>query len=590
MTAMPRRRPLLGRATGALILALSRALAAPFLALLYLVRPRVPRRTIIELDLEEGVVETVPADPLAALRARKKTAMLDLLEALDRAARDRRVLALVARVGGGPLGLAHVEEIREAVKAFRAAGKPAVLFAETFGENGPGHAGYYLATAFDEIYLQPSGDVGLTGMLAEHPFLKRALDRLGVEPRLDHRHEYKNAKNLFTEERFTEAHREATQQLLESIFGNLVRGVSEGRSKSPEDVRALAARGPFYGQEALDAGLVDGLAYRDEVYARLLARFPRARMLYAPVYLRRAQWPHRTGPTVALIYGTGAVRRGESAYAPALRPFGGVTMGAKTVAAALRAAIDDARVRAIVFRIDSPGGSYVGSDTIWREVARAREAGKPLIVSMGNVAASGGYFVAAHAARILAQPSTVTGSIGVLAGKAVLRGLWEKLGVTWDEVEVGARGAMWSSVKDYSDEEWQRLQAALDRIYADFTGKVADGRGLARERVEEVARGRVWTGADAQRLGLVDELGGLMLALRRAREAIGLRPDAEIRLKLLPERKPLMQRLLRGRPRSSDAAAAAALGASLEQLEPLARLAYHAGLLGERGEMELPWW
>jgi protease IV len=581
------KRPPATRLLGPVLVALGRALAAPFLAALYLLRPRVPARTIIELDLEEGLLEHVPEDPLAALQARKRVVIRDVVEALHVAAGDRRVVGLVARVGGGPIGVAHVEEIMDAVAELRRKGKHTVLFAETFGEGGPGHTGYYLASVFDEVYLQPSGDVGLTGLLVEHPFLKGTLEKVGVEPRLDHRHEYKTAKNLFTEDRFTEEHRKSTEELLESIFGRIVDAIAHGRGMPPEEVREKIAQGPFYGEEAVDAGLIDGLAYRDEVYQRLRDRFEKADFLYHSVYLHRAGRPNRTGHTIALIYGAGAVRRGESTYSPGMRSFGGTSLGSKTVAGAFRKAIDDDRVKAIIFRVDSPGGSYVASDTIWRETILAREAGKPVIVSMSNVAASGGYFVAADAAKIVAQPSTLTGSIGVVAGKAVLRGLWEKLGVTWDAVHVGSHSTMYSTVQDYTRQDWARLQTSLDRIYEDFTAKVAAGRGLTREQVDELARGRVWTGADAQRLGLVDELGGLITALRLAREAAGIEPDADIYLKELPDRKTLLDRFRRGRPKNSDATGLALIGSLLKHAEPLLEQSRMAGLLDDAGELEI---
>jgi protease IV len=547
---------------------------------------RVPQKTILELDLEEGVIEHLPEDPMAAMLARRKLVLRDVVEALHRAARDERVVALVARVGSGELGLAQVEELREAVAIFRRSGKPAVIFSETFGEGTPGHAGYYLATAFNEIYLQPSGDVSLTGLLAPSPFVRRLLDKLGVRPRMDHRHEYKSAMNLFTEERFTEPHREALEAVVESMLANLVAGIARGRRMTREQARETIGRGPYYGMEAIAARLVDGLAYRDEVYDRLKARFAGARFLYLSTYLQRAGRPYDHGETIALIYGVGGVARGESKFSPLFR---GQTMGAKTVSAAFRKAIDDDAVRAIVFRVDSGGGSYVASDTIFRETVRAREAGKPVIASMGNLAGSGGYFVAMAADRIVAQPSTITGSIGVLSGKMLTRELWERLGVTWDEVEKGGHATMWSPIRDYSPEEWQRLQDALDRIYDDFTAKVAEWRKMTRERVHEVARGRIWSGADARRLGLVDELGGLSTALFLAREAAGLAPDAPVHLKVYAEEKPFLKRLLGVRPESSEPSEAAVLAASLlDTAEPLLRQARRTGLLAHPGVLAMP--
>jgi protease IV len=547
---------------------------------------RLPARIILELDLEQGIVEHIPDDPVAAMLARRQLVLRDIVEALQRAARDERVVALVARIGGEEIGLAQVEELREAIQALRAAGKHTVMFAETFGEARPGHAGYYLATAFDEICLQPSGDVSLTGLLAPAPFARRMLDKAGVRPRLDHRHEYKNAKNLFTEEEFTEAHREAMEALVSSVFANIVAAIGAGRRMTPEQARETIGRGPFYGSEAVEAGLVDDLLYRDEVYDRLRARFPDASFLYVPVYLKRAGRPYARGETVALIYGVGPVQRGESKFNPLYRT---ASMGAKSVSQAFRAAIRDRSVRAIVFRIDSPGGSYVASDVIWREVVRARRAGKPVVASMGNLAGSGGYFVAMHATRIVAHPSTLTGSIGVVTGKMLTRELWEKVGITWDDVAEGGHATMWSSLRDYSPAEWQRLQDSLDRVYEDFTAKVAEGRRMPREQVHEVARGRVWSGSDARRLGLVDEMGGLSTAIGVAREVAGIGPGEEVHLKVYAEPKPLLKRVLGIGPDSSEPSSAARLTTSVIDLAaPLLGEVRRAGLLSDPGVLTMP--
>ncbi len=554
---------------------------------LFLRREPVPRQTILELDLEQQLVEYVPADPVAEALHGRRTTVRDLVEALNHAAEDDRVVALVARVGSGGFGIGQVEEIRDAVTAFRASGKPAVIFSETFGEAGPGHGGYYLATAFDSIFLQPSGDVNIAGLSVETPFLRGTLDRLEVEPRLDHRYEYKDAKYLFTEREAPEPQREATTRVLESIYGNVIAAIMNGRRMSEEQVRGTLRRGPFFGEEAVAAGLVDRLAYRDEVFDSLQARHGRrAQFLFVSEYLRRAGRPHARGETIALIYGVGAVQRGRSEFNPV---FGGLTMGSETVARAFREAIEDDRVRAILFRVDSPGGSPVASDAIWRETVRARAKGKPVVVSMGNVAASGGYWVAMSADRIVAQPSTLTGSIGVVGGKMVTSDFWNRLGVTWDHVEVGENTTMWSAIRDYTPDEWARVQTLLDRIYLDFTGKVAEGRGMTREQVHEIARGRVWTGADAQRLGLVDELGGFTVALRLAREAAGIAPDADIHLKIYPERRTFLQMLIERGPESGWPTGAHALTIRLlESMQPLFQVARQTGLLQPPGVLTMP--
>ena len=543
--------------------------------------------TVLEADFEKAFLEDSPDDPLVELISGKGVVVRDVVEALEKAAGDARVKGLVARVGAAPMGMAQVQELRDAIAAFRASGKWAVAYAETFGEFGPGNGAYYLATAFDEIYLLPSGDIGLTGIVYESMFLRGTLERLGVEPRMDHRKEYKNAMNTFTERAYTEAHREAMQKVMDSQFAQMVRGVAAGRGLAEAQVRGLFDRGPYLGAEAVRADLVDAVAYRDEVYEKVAAKAGGTPAYLAiGSYLDRAGRPHQKGETIALVYGLGGVQRGRSGYDPV---FGDVTMGSDTVAGALRKAIKEDAVKAIVFRVDSPGGSYVASDAIWRETVRAKQAGKPVIVSMGNVAGSGGYFVAMAADKIVAQPGTITGSIGVLGGKMLTAGLWDKLGVSWDEVHSSANARMWSGTHDYSPEEWARFQGWLDRVYEDFTGKVADGRGMPRDKVLQIAKGRIWSGEDAKAIGLVDELGGFPVALRLAREAAGLAPDAPVKLKIFPEKRTLLQALLdreRGEPSESAALAAR----TLSTLQPVLREARRLGLPPARGELAMPPW
>jgi protease IV len=316
----------------------------------------------------------------------------------------------------------------------------------------------------------------------------------------------------------------------------LVAGIAAARGLTEDKVRDLVDRGPLLADEALEAGLVDRLAYRDEVYAEVREQAgDNAQLRYVGRYGRmqglggRLPQPGRPQDAVALINGLGPIRLGRSGRGGPLPGQGGTAMGSDTIGAAFRAAVKDDRVKAIVFRVNSPGGSAVASDAIWREVVLARKAGKPVIVSMGNVAASGGYFVAMAADTIVAQPGTITGSIGVVTGKAVINGLLERIGIGMGTVAEGAHARMYSATKDFSESEWERVNTALDRIYADFTGKVAQGRGLSRERVHELARGRVWTGADAKANGLVDELGGLDRALDLARKKAGLPQDAPVR-------------------------------------------------------------
>ncbi len=552
-------------------------------------RAGVPSKTILEANLETALVEYVPDDPVAKALFGERPSLRDVVDALERARNDDRVAGLIARLGAAPLGMAQVQELREAVARFRARKKFAVAYAETFGEFGPGGNAYYLATAFDEIWMQPSGDIGLTGVLAESMFLRGTLDKLGIVPRMDHRYEYKNAMNTFTEKKFTPAHREAMKRLVESWAGQQVRGIAEGRKMSEDQVRAIINRGPLLGAEALEAKLVDGLAYRQEVYDKVKERAGKGAKFLSPgKYLQRAGRPHTKGKTVALIYGVGGVQRGKSGFDPV---FGEVAMGSETVASAFRAAVRDKEVKAILFRIDSPGGSYVASDTIWQETVRARKAGKPVIASMGDLAGSGGYFVAMAADKIVAQPGTITGSIGVLGGKMLTTGFWQKLGITWDEVHEGANATFWSGTSDYTPAQWARFQAWLDRIYDDFTSKVAEGRRLPKQRVLEIARGRIWTGEDAKSLGLVDELGGFETALRLAKQAAGIPEQEDVRLKLFPPRKSpieiLMERLTGKEPESDEQQATLrSLRRFVEVIQPTARRI--RSLAGPRGVLSMP--
>ncbi len=445
------------------------------------------RRTaplILELDLTSGITEEPPADPLSALVAMRRPRLADVLDALRRAAADDRVRALVVKVGGRPIGLAQVQELRTAISAFAGAGKLTVAWAETFGESSPGNVPYYLATAFDQIYLQPSGEVGLTGISVQNWFYRGALDKLGVEFQVGKREEYKSAAERLTERGFSEPAREEVARVAASIVEQITEAIAQRLEISAEEARALIDRGPFIAGEALEVRLVDKLGYRDEVYDTVretvgqdayllfLGRYHRARVLAE----RTRRLPNPGEEAVALIYATGPIRRGRSGRGP----LSGNSMGSDTVSGALRSAVADRRVKAIVLRVNSPGGSYVASDTIWREVVRAGAAGKPVVVSMGDVAASGGYYIAIAADSIFAQPGTITGSIGVLSGKPVLGQALERAGVTSDTVSEGAHADMFTTSRPFRDDEWAMINSWLDRVYADFTGKVADGRGLTQ--------------------------------------------------------------------------------------------------------------
>ncbi len=514
--------------------------------------PRLPERMVLELDLRQELPESSGGIGLAALSLERGPTLSEVVLGLDRAAADPRVGGLVALVDGTSHGFAVAQELRDAVKAFRASDRFAIAWSDSLGELEPGNEGYYLATAFDEVDVQPAGLVGVSGVAIETPFIKDLLDRLGIGLSVTRRGAYKTAPETFTESGPTPANRQMLQDLVDQTWQGLVAGVADARRLPPERAAALLGAGPYTATGARDAGLVDRLAYRDEVEVRSLGRAGvGARLVPFGDYLSgTSPEPPGQATTVAFVRAVGAIRRGGDALG------GGVA--ADDLAGALTAAIDDPAVRAIVLRIASPGGSAVASETIARQVRQAVKVGKPVIVSMGNVAASGGYWIAMDASRIVAEPLTLTGSIGVFAGKPVLAGAFDKLGVHWARLTAGPDAALWSPIEPFTAEGKARLEALVDDLYATFKQGVARGRHLDPASVEALAQGRVWTGAEALARGLVDRLGGLDAALGETRQALRLPTDAPLALvpfpppetplqlvrQLLAQRLPLVESLI----------------------------------------------
>jgi protease-4 len=505
---------------------------------------RRPQR-LLELDLTEPLVDPDLDDPIARLRSRGRRLLRPTLRALHEAAEDRHVVGLIAKVGG-MWPWATMQEVRRGVQAFAASGKPTLAWAESFGEVGyRDMAAYVLATAFGEVWLQPGGGVGLLGVGIETTFVRGTLDRLGVEPQFEQRYEYKNAADVILRKEFTAAHREALERLTESVFSDAVESIADARGLSHDQVRELIDTGPRTASEAQAAGLVDRLGYRDQAYEAMRTRIgDKPELLFADRWRPRrkiAPPPHRRDH-VALVEVRGGISSGRTRRNPM-----GRQAGSDTVSAQLRAAHDNDRAHAVVLRVESPGGSAVASEVIWREVWRLRESGKPVVVSMGDVAASGGYYIACPADVIVALPATLTGSIGVLGGKLVVDGLLERMGVNTGSVQRGARALMYSLRREFSEDERARFAATIDAIYNDFVAKVAAGRRRPIPEIEAVARGRVWTGQDALEAGLVDELGGIRDATRIARERADLPEDAPV---LGAIRIPPLARL--GRPKNSE--------------------------------------
>ena len=569
---------------GAIVLLVAAAGAGVFLWF-KLDRPRVADAVVLTLDLDRRLPEDRSRSGVLSLIERRATPTLsEVIEGLDRAAADKRVKALVVEIGSGRQGLAQTQELRAAVKRFRAAGKPAHVFSDSFGEFGNGTVGYYLAAAFDRITLQPTGAVGLTGFYAESPFARRLLDDWALTPRVGRREEFKNAPNMLTETGFTPAHRANLEALVKDLTRQVVGDVAADRGIEDGALRALIDRAPFDAAQAKEARLVDMLGYRDEAVeqARKDAGAGAKRMRFDR-YLDALGRPKQHAKRIALVHGVGAIVRGGGGGSP----LGDPALGAARVAKAIGDAAQDDKVKAIVLRLDTGGGSYVASDTIRRAVERARAKGKPVVASMGNTAASGGYYVALAADRIVADPATLTGSIGVFAGKIYTEQAWRKLGVNWDGVPGAAHADLWTQTRDYAPEERAWLESTLDRIYGEFVGRVASARQIKPERARELAKGRVWTGAEAKGLGLVDELGGLDKAIQAARGLAKIAEDEATSLRLYPRPRSFLRRAI-DRFTGEDDEDSRSIELFAERVEPLAALARNLGLLGDMGVLSMP--
>lgn len=534
-------------------------------------RRRTPRSVLLTADFTKGMVEYFPYDQFSRKILGSVPEIRVVVESIRSAAKDRRVAGLAAKIGMAPMQFADIQEIRNAVEIFRQSGKPSFAFAESFGEFGPGNGSYYLATAFDTVYTQPSGDIGLTGLMSQTPFIRRTLDKLGIEPRLEARAEYKNFRNIFTEDKFTEPHKEASQTVMNSLFRQMVDDIAARRQIQKDKLMALINAAPVSASDAVQAKLIDAALYQGDIYE--IARkktTAKAVPLDLITYSRRNRITLTSQSAIALIYGVGNVTHGESKHSPRR---GMYTMGSDTIIQAFDASVKDRRVKAIVFRINSPGGSYTASDAIYDAVMKARKAGKPVVATMGAVAGSGGYFAAMGADHIVAHPGTITGSIGVVGGKFLTSGLWKKTGLSFDEIHTTENAPIASSLYDYTPSQHTLLQQWLDRVYDDFVTKVAQSRNLPVERVKEIAKGRIWSGKDAQELGLVDSFGGIHEAIHIARQRAHIPEKAKIRLTVFPKKKKLFARFLTSRLQNGYMAAGdRAIEDLLKNIEPIYEL------------------
>jgi protease-4 len=489
---------------------------------------RIPSHTVLTLRIEGSIPEEVPREALTQLFQGTPTTMTDIVEGLDRARTDSRIDGIEVRVGESDMNFAKMQEVREKIRQFNQSGKFSVAYLE-LATDGP----YYVASACRTVMQLPNSMLYLRGMMASATFYRGALDKLGIYPDLYHIGDYKNATNVFTEKSFTPAHREATQALLADWYEEFLRGIAESRAMKPSQVAGIIQQGPFSSKEALAAGLVDRLVYGDE--ARELVKqksHGREERLNLQEYLRRSERKGRT--RLAVIYATGLIAPGRSRDE---------VMGSDTLAEELRRTRLDVQVKAVILRVDSGGGSASASEVIRREVELTRRR-KPVVVSMSDVAASGGYWIAMSANKIIAQPGTITGSIGVLTGKFNVSGLYAKLGLSKDYVKTADNATLDYPFENFTPPQRDVVQRLMRDTYKAFIQGVAAGRRIPVETVDKIGQGRVWTGERARQLGLVDSLGGLDTAIATAKELARIPAAEQVSLVRLPAPRSLLDNLL----------------------------------------------
>ncbi|MGE5245678.1 MAG: signal peptide peptidase SppA [Betaproteobacteria bacterium] len=520
------------------ILSIALVISVAGFALLYILvgrEPSVPRRAMLQLRVGGSLSEVAPTDVVTYVRGVRTPTVRAIVDDLRKAAVDPRIQAVLLEPTGFDTPFwGKVQEIREAVLAFRKSGKPVYAYLE-YGDD----KSYYLATAADKVFLMPSTSLDLDGVATYELFLRGTLDKIGAYPDLHHIGDYKTAINTFTEKGYTPAQKEMDESLNRDLYDQLVRGIADGRRKPESAIRELIDQGPFLPEDALRAGLVDDVAYEDQVEDRLRAARPdlsRSRVSgddYTQVSLSSVGLDG--GPRIAVIYAAGTINSGRSGYDPVNGPI----VGSDTLIDYIRQARRDSSVRAIVVRIDSPGGSATASDAIWRElmIARDERKNRPIVASMSDLAASGGYYIALPAEFIVAQPSTLTGSIGIFGGKVVTGGTYQKLGANVQSTSVGRHAEIDSPVRPYTPEELQKLQEQLQSFYDQFVEKVANSRHSTPEKIDQLAQGRVWTGRQAKDNGLVDELGGLDAAIAAAKERAKIPADSGVSIVVYPPRR-----------------------------------------------------
>ncbi|MBI3420315.1 MAG: signal peptide peptidase SppA [Proteobacteria bacterium] len=531
--------------------------------------PKLPKKIILSLDFTKEVREKAEGGALDLLHKGGDMDLREMLAALDLARKDPRVKTVIGNFRGKAASLAVVQELRGAIFRLRDAGKRTYAFSTSFGEFGPGDHAYYLASAFKQIWLQPLGLVGITGQAAQMPFMKEALGKIGAQADFLHRREYKSAMDMLTKNNFTPANAEMLNALLDDISLQTHEDLFRDRQLVPLALDRLIDQAPLSAQTALQAHLIDHIGYLDEIEDHeLKTRGAKSKIVKADDYLsfRRAEIRKedkgKKFPVIAYIHGVGDIVQD----AEGVPSGGGSLISADKIVPAIQDAVEDKEVEAILLRLDSPGGSAVASESIRRAVEVAENSGVPVVVSMGGVAGSGAYWVASQADMIFADPATLTGSIGVIAGKMAGTEIWDKLGIHWGMITRGANADLWTITAPFTPEQRAKVDALVGETYDAFKITVANGRELDPDYVEEIAKGRVWTGQQAVALGLVDGIGGLYEAIRYSKSLLGVKEDDDVLLRTFPEPESTAKKIFKLLDRLGG------LGADMQQLGRITRM------------------
>ena len=512
--------------------------------------PTIRDNSVLTLRVAGSLPDYTPDDPFKRYFGGPDQSLTGLVMQFKKAKVDKRIKAILLDVHMSGVGWGKAEEIRDAIIDFRSSGKPVYAYIE-FGLNKE----YYIATACDKIIVPPPGELFINGLAADVMFFRGSLDKLGIYPDIFQIGKYKSAGDMFTQKEMTDAHREYINSMLDDLYGRYINTIAQARKKTPDEVRALIDNAPYDAIKAKEAGLIDEALYRDEVEKQMKTMlgykdtdpFAAVRGVdYRDVSPESLGL--NKGERIAVIYATGDIGSGSSQNSPS----GDQSIGSDTVSKALNDAAADKTIKAVVLRVDSPGGSGLASDIIWRAVETTNQK-KPVVVSMSDVAASGGYYISASAAKIVAQPSTITGSIGVVAGKPVMRGFYDWLGISNEYVLRGKTAGMFRETEKFSDEERAKFEEWIKTTYyRDFVPKVAKGRNKDAQFIDSVGQGRVWTGGQARERGLVDEFGGLDKAIEIAKQLAKIPADKGVERVILPYPTTFLQELLSGGSENSN--------------------------------------